>query len=158
MTTDTTMSGPEAASAIRAHHAELHDTLRTRVTALVDAVRGGDGREAVTAAKAGVLAFLDGELLPHASAEERTLYRAADDGGSALLVEAMRGEHRDLVARVEALRDVAEALGAATAASAILALFASHLRKENELILPALLARPDVSLADLLDGMHELVG
>ena len=145
----------EAAAAIRAHHAELHATLRTRVLGLVDAAAaGGD----FGTARAAVLEFLDDELLPHAAAEERTLYRAAEAGSSALLVEAMRAEHVDLAARVEALRDADLRLATATAASVVLALFESHLRKENELLIPALLARADVSLADLLAGMHQLVG
>jgi hypothetical protein len=56
------------------------------------------------------------------------------------------------------LRGTADALDAVTGASAILALFESHLSKENDLLIPALVANPDVSLADLLSGMHELVG
>ena len=151
----TNTTGLDAAAAIRAHHAELHDGLRTRVIALVATVRSGtDHRPAV----GDVLDFLDRELLPHAAAEERTLYRAADTGPSALLVEAMLAEHRDIVGRVAGLRDSHDGLEAATAATAILALFESHLAKENDRLIPALLARPDVSLGDLLAGMHELVG
>ncbi len=148
-------TGLDAAASIRAHHEELHDGLRMRVIALVAAVR--DASDAGPATDA-VLAFLDGELLPHAAAEERTLYRAADSGPSALLVEAMQAEHRDIVARVDGLRHVDEPLEAATAASAILALFESHLAKENDRLIPALLVRPDLFLGDLLAGMHELVG
>ncbi|HET7026758.1 MAG TPA: hemerythrin domain-containing protein [Candidatus Limnocylindrales bacterium] len=147
--------GLQAAAAIRDHHAQLHDTLRTRVVALIADVR--EGRDP-RAARKDVLEFLDSELLPHAAAEERTLYRAADAGPSALLVEAMRAEHGDIVGRVGGLRNADTPLVAATGASVVLALFESHLRKENELLIPALLARPDVSLADLLAGMHELVG
>jgi hemerythrin HHE cation binding domain-containing protein len=151
----TNTTGLDAAAAIRAHHAELHEGLRMRVVALVAAVRGGsDHRPAVDA----VLEFLDRELLPHAAAEERTLYRAADTGPTAILVDAMQAEHRDIVGRVGRLRDRPDGLGAATIASAILALFESHLAKENDRLIPALLARPDVSLGDLLAGMHELVG
>lgn len=46
----------------------------------------------------------------------------------------------------------------ATNASAVLALFESHLSKENDLLLPALLMDPNVDLGELLAGMHELVG
>jgi hypothetical protein len=44
------------------------------------------------------------------------------------------------------------------AARALSALFEAHLAKENDLILPLLLAADDISLAGLLDGMHDLLG
>jgi hypothetical protein len=40
----------------------------------------------------------------------------------------------------------------------VLALFEAHLWKENELLVPALVADPSVDLGRLLSGMHELVG
>jgi iron-sulfur cluster repair protein YtfE (RIC family) len=149
------LADEEAAAAIRAHHVELNDDLRARVAALGDAVRSGSGH---TAARAAVVAYLDDELLPHAAAEETALYPAGATGITAMLVRAMRDEHRNLVGRVGELRGTTDALDAATGASAILALFESHLSKENDLLIPALVANPDVSLADLLRGMHELVG
>ncbi|MEO5918123.1 MAG: hemerythrin domain-containing protein [Candidatus Limnocylindrales bacterium] len=148
-------SDADAATAIRAHHRELHDELRTRVLDAVDTARAGGP---VGDARESVLAFLDGELLPHAAAEEAALYPAGDTGSSELLVRAMRDEHRNLIAHVDRLRTASDGIATATIASAILALFESHLSKENDLLVPALLARPDVSLAALLDGMHELVG
>jgi hypothetical protein len=102
--------------------------------------------------------YLVRELLPPAAAELRRLSGGGAAGTSALLVEAMRTEHRDIVGRVDGLRRTTAPLEAATVASAILALFESHLSKENDRLIPALLARPDVSLGDLLAGMHELVG
>jgi hypothetical protein len=150
-----TPSPLEAAAAIRAHHAELHDGLRDRVIALAAAARQGTPFEAERQA---IVAFLDAEILPHAKAEEETLYPAADTGASALLVEAMRAEHRDLVGRVGELRSAADPIAAVSGASAILALFESHLAKENDRLIPALLALPGVSLGELLAGMHELVG
>jgi hypothetical protein len=104
------------------------------------------------------VAYLDTEIVPHAAAEERTLYPAADAGPAALLVDAMRAEHRDLMGRVTQLRSAPDPIAAVAGASAIAALFASHLAKENDRLIPALLAMPDVSLGDLLAGMHELVG
>ncbi len=145
----------EAAAAIMAHHAELHDGLHERVTELLDAARHDcpcEGRGE------GIVAFLDREILPHAAAEEQTLYPAADRGSSAILVEAMRAEHRDLTGRVAELRSAPDLIAAVSEASAILALFESHLAKENDRLIPALLSLPDVSLGELLAGMHELVG
>lgn len=145
----------QAAAAIRAHHRELHDGLRSRVLVVEDTVRDarphGDAQDSV-------LAYLDGELLPHAAAEEVALYPAGDIGAGELLVRAMRDEHRNLIAHVERLRTASDGITAVTTANAILALFESHLSKENDLLIPALLANPDISLATLLGGMHELVG
>ncbi|MGH2466478.1 MAG: DUF2249 domain-containing protein, partial [Candidatus Limnocylindrales bacterium] len=59
---------------------------------------------------------------------------------------------------VEAFRSAAGGLAAATAGAAIQALFEAHLWKENELLIPVLVADPTVSLTELLAGMHELVG
>jgi iron-sulfur cluster repair protein YtfE (RIC family) len=149
------MTNERAADAIRAHHAELAATLRQGVTALVAAAQA---RQPHADAQRAVVEFLDSELLPHASAEEQALYPAGDGGGTAMLVRSMRDEHVNLVAHVDAFRSEADGVAAACAASAILALFESHLHKENDLLIPALVADPSVSLADLLGGMHELLG
>ncbi|MHB8398113.1 MAG: hemerythrin domain-containing protein [Candidatus Limnocylindrales bacterium] len=145
----------EAAAAIRAHHDELRDTLRARVGDLRDAVRAGRPRGV---SERAVLGYLEGDLLPHAAAEEATLYPAGDTGLTALLVRAMREEHKGIIAHVERLRGTADGLEAVATASAILALFEAHLWKENELLIPALVADPSVSLGELLSGLHELVG
>jgi hypothetical protein len=70
----------------------------------------------------------------------------------------MSDEHRDIVAHVADLRVAGDALAATVTASALLALFESHLAKENDYLIPALVADPDVDLGVLLEGMHELVG
>lgn len=149
------LADDEAAAAIRAHHVELNEDLRTRVSALGDAIRSGTDH---ARAQDAVIAYLDDEVLPHAAAEETALYPAGDTGITAMLVRAMRDEHRNLVGHVGELRATTGALDAAMRATAILALFESHLSKENDLLIPALVANPDVVLSDLLRGMHELVG
>lgn len=150
-----TFTDAQAADAMRTHHAELEMGLRRRVAGLGAAVQA---RQPHFAEQQAVLDFLEGELLPHAIAEERTLYPAGDTGVTALLVRAMRDEHRNLVAHVDAFRDASDAVQAIGLGSAILALFESHLTKENDLLIPALVADENVSLADLLGGMHELLG
>jgi hypothetical protein len=150
-----TLNDAEAAGAIREHHAELQAALRERVVALQDAVRDGHSHERLQRA---TLAFLDTELLPHAAAEERSIYPAGDRGVTAMLVHAMLEEHRNLIAHVAGLRKSTDAIEAVGIASAILALFESHLSKENDLLLPALMADPSVSLGELLGGMHEILG
>ncbi len=149
------LTSEEAAAAIRSHHVELRNGLASRVLALRGAVQAGN---AFDAAQRDVLAFLDGEILPHAKAEEATLYAAGDSGPAALLVRAMREEHRNLIGHVGELRSARQGVEAASIATAILALFEAHLWKENDLLLPALVAAPNVTLAELLEGMHELIG
>jgi uncharacterized protein (DUF2249 family) len=61
-------------------------------------------------------------------------------------------------ALVDELEQAPTPVRAAAAARALRSLFESHLAKENELVLPLLAADPAVSVADLLGGMHELLG
>jgi iron-sulfur cluster repair protein YtfE (RIC family) len=150
-----TTADQQAADAIRAHHTEMQRELRSRAEALVNAVRAGDG---FGEAHRQVVAYLTDELLPHATAEEEALYPAGDTGLTALLVRSMREEHRFIIAAVDRLRQASDAIAAAASASAVLALFEAHLWKENELLVPALVADPSVDLNRLLAGMHELVG
>lgn len=151
----TTMTDQQAADAIRAHHGQMAVALRGLVADLEAAVRTQRDHRA---AHDGLLAYLRDELLPHAIAEEGTLYRAADAGPAAMLVQAMRDEHVDLIEKVDAFDGVTDALEALALARVILALFYSHLHKENDLLVPALQADASVSLAELLGGMHELLG
>ena len=150
-----TTADQQAADAIRAHHTEMQGELRSRTEALIAAARAG---EPFGAPHGRVMAYLTDELLPHAKAEEEALYPAGDTGLTALLVRSMREEHRFIIAAVDRLRQAADAVGAAASASAVLALFEAHLWKENELLVPALVADPSVDLGRLLSGMHELVG
>ena len=150
-----TMTDAQAADAIRAHHAQMQADLRSRVDALIAAVRDGAPH---AAAQQQVLEYLRGELLPHATAEEGALYPAADAGIAALLIRSMRDEHRNLIARAEELGSAEDGVSAATHAAAISALFESHLHKENDLLVPALVADANVSISELLAGMHELIG
>jgi uncharacterized protein (DUF2249 family) len=145
-----------AERAIRGHHAAMDAELSALVGALVDAAAAGRDGEGERAA---LLRWLDEDLVPHAAAEERALYpvAAATVWGHAL-VDGMLREHVAIVEAVEKLRSALGPVRAAAAANAVRALFAVHLVKENELIVPPLVASADVSVAHLLDGMHELLG
>ena len=80
--------------ALLARHAELQGVLEHWAGVLAaTAISSGPVRPARNLLRA----FLADEVLPHARAEERTLYRAARrDPGASLLVQALIGEHRDL--------------------------------------------------------------
>ncbi|MNY79175.1 hypothetical protein D3C86_2196970 [compost metagenome] len=58
---------------------------------------------------------------------------------------------------VERLR-VAQGVQAAATGAAIHELFAVHLDKENRLLMPFIVQSPELSLADSVEGLHELVG
>jgi uncharacterized protein (DUF2249 family) len=142
-----------AVETVRSHHAELAGALTAKVSALTAAVRnGGDA----TSARDDLAAWCAGDLLPHARAEEKALYPAAlAIPRSRMLVEAMIAEHQVLTDLADQVARATDALQAVGAATALQTLFDSHLEKENERVLPVLAEASDVSLAELLKGMHE---
>jgi uncharacterized protein (DUF2249 family)/hemerythrin-like domain-containing protein len=146
----------EAAAAVEQHHAQMSGALAVRAEALATAAR--TGRE-VDEARHDLVRWCRTELVPHALAEESTMYRAAgamDEGR--LLVEAMLVEHQRIVGLVDALEETTDAVTGAALARALRELFEAHLAKENDQVLPLLVSSPSVSVADLLGGMHELLG
>lgn len=147
-----------AAEAVVRHHTELAATLDRHVTELRQAAEFGTLREAWQR-RDELTGWLDAELLPHARAEEAALYpAAAAQPEGRLLVAGMLGEHQAITALVAELAQVASPVAAAAAARALQAVFANHLAKENDLVVPLLVAAEEVSLAGLLDGMHDLIG
>ncbi|MFF1272748.1 DUF2249 domain-containing protein [Streptomyces marokkonensis] len=160
MSTLTLASDPKdaaAVEAVEAHHAQLAGELAGRVAMLI-AAADRDPAEA-DEVRSGLVAFCDKDLIPHAVAEEGTFYAAARELPEArLLIDGMLAEHRRLTALVGALRETGSAVRAAADGRALQVLFEEHLEKENTLVLPPLAAAPDISLADLLAGMHELLG
>lgn len=147
-----------AAAAVEQHHAEMAGQLQGLVEQLLTDVEDGGAAAAGTAREA-VVAWLRGDLLPHAAAEEKAMYPAVHgtDRGR-LLVDGMLAEHVSIGALVDEIEQAATPVRAAAAARALQVLFESHLAKENELVLPLLAADPAVSVAALLGGMHELLG
>jgi uncharacterized protein (DUF2249 family) len=147
-----------AAAAVEQHHAEMAATLGRKVEDLVVAVAAGDAA-AIAGANEALVGWCLRELLPHALAEEKAMYPAAHDTVEGrLLVTGMLAEHGVIVGLVEEVAEQADPVRAAAAANALLVMFQSHLAKENELVLPLLASKADVSVAELLAGMHELLG
>lgn len=147
----------QASAAVLAHHAELDQRLGQLVEAVL--ASGTAGGPTAHQAATGLVSFATTELLPHAAAEEGTLYRAASEHEQArLLVSAMLDEHRVLAELVEQVRSGTDPARVAGSARALQVLFGVHLSKENTLVLPLLVEDPHVSVADLLHGMHELLG
>ena len=141
--------------AIRTHHQQLEQAVAAGALAVRDAAdRLGD----VAPARDALVLLMLQEVLPHAAAEESTLYDVgATLPDTALLVRAMVAEHRRLEALVNELARARTSGAMAASAGGVRALFEAHLAKENDTLLPALVAH-DVDLARLLDGMHEILG
>jgi quercetin dioxygenase-like cupin family protein len=141
-------------TAIRAHHGQLAEQLRAHVDAAVNAARSG----AYGGERDALVDWCRSELLPHASAEEQALYRpAANLEPTRLLIAAMIAEHRALERLVNDLAFASDSAQVSGQAVATQALFAVHLGKENDLLLPAL-DQAGVNLSAVLHGMHEILG
>ena len=145
-----------AVETVKAHHAKLAGALRARTGTVLEAARQGQD---VAAARDALLAWASDELLPHAAAEEQTLYAAAAERPEGrLLVEALVADHRAIKELVDRLARPADAVTTAAAAAGLEATFLTHMEKENEQVLPLLAADRAVSVADLVAGMHEELG
>ena len=145
----------EAMDAVENHHAQMSGELALLVANLLNAPAGGDA----TSARDRLTAWARESLVPHAMAEERSLYPAGRElTAGRLLVDAMLAEHIAIVAMVDEVEKAATHMGAAASGRALQALFAVHLDKENDQLLPLLAASADHSVADLLAGMHEVLG
>ena len=145
-----------AVEAIREHHAAMAAALGARVSAVQQAARSGQD---VTAARDAVVAWSRDELLPHAAAEEQTVYAAAAERPEGrLLIEALVADHRVIAGLVDRVADAADAITAVGAAASLESLFLAHMAKENEQVLPLLAAEPSVSVSELLGGMHHELG
>jgi uncharacterized protein (DUF2249 family) len=141
--------------AIREHHGHLG---RTMADHAVTIERSVDQLSSPSARQAVLVEFCTEEVLPHATAEEGTLYRAAEELPSTrLLVRAMQREHTVLQSLVGDLESAHTSGEVVAAAAALNALFHAHLEKENNLLLPALVDA-DVDLDSLLAGMHDIIG
>jgi uncharacterized protein (DUF2249 family)/hemerythrin-like domain-containing protein len=152
-----TITGTEAYEAMLTHHRLLSEQLSTRAAAVSEAVATGRRHDA---AVAEMIAYLAEEVLPHAIAEEETIYPAVAAARPDLTgtVSEMVAEHGTLSAFAEALAGLAEGHAAAEKARQIANLFGAHAARENNVLLPALLTGDDVDLAALLAQMHRRAG
>jgi uncharacterized protein (DUF2249 family) len=147
-----------AGELVERHHSELARALVRQVESL-SATAAARQWHAADKARVQLVEWCRTELVPHALAEEQTLYaEAAKRDDARLLVEAMLAEHQVIIGLVDNLATTTDDTRAAELARALSVLFGSHLAKENGQLLPILLAAPDVSVAQLLAGMHELTG
>ena len=133
------------------HHAMLRRGLERRAGTLCEAVQSGVPFERQMTI---LRDYLADEILPHAEAEERTLYPAVvTQARGSELVRALAAEHHALAYLAGRLQPGADRTEATTAAERIATLFAGHVAKENDLLLPALTGA-GADLAALLAEMH----
>jgi uncharacterized protein (DUF2249 family)/iron-sulfur cluster repair protein YtfE (RIC family) len=151
----TTITATEAYEAMLEHHKRLGEELAGRAGAVTGAVAA---QRPYGAAVAGLIAYLAEEVLPHAAAEEKTIYPAAARAGLAGTVEEMIAEHVTLASASARLAALTDGTAAAGQAQEIAALFTAHAAKENDVLLPALLGDRSADLAALLEQMHGSAG
>lgn len=150
-----TITATEAYEAMLEHHKRLGEELAGRADAVSGEVAAG---RPYGAAVAGLVAYLAEEVLPHAAAEEKTIYPAAARAGLAGTVEEMIAEHVTLSALGTQIAALTDGEAAAGQAQQIAGLFTAHAARENDVLLPALLTDKSADLAGLLAQMHDSTG
>jgi uncharacterized protein (DUF2249 family) len=147
-----TLTATEAYEAMRSHHRQLSEQLTERATAVASAVAA---RQPHRPAVADLVGFMEAEVLPHAAAEEATIYPAAAAHAElAATVEAMTAEHKSLSAAASRLGGLSDGAEAADQAEWIAELFTSHAAVENDVLLPVLVRDEEADLGALLGEMH----
>ncbi len=133
----------QVGQAIRAHHRELSDTLKTQAEALAD------GR--TNANPQALVEFLEKDLLPHARGEEKSLYPVVDElvRDHSKATATMNIDHEIIGKYVRQIKETAQSLntapdverpalrrGLGRLALKLDALFELHLQKEERVYLP----------------------
>ncbi|MEO7125226.1 MAG: DUF2249 domain-containing protein [Nakamurella sp.] len=152
-----TQTPPDAAAidAIRQHGHELADRLCTLANAVTQAVADGDDGQTEALS---LFSWYRGDLLPQFRATEATVYaRGREREATALLVQALTSDHVQMKELFEELDSVDDSGRAAALAGAAKAVYAAHLAKESDLLLPAL-AKAGVAMAELVSDRPELAG
>jgi len=153
-TTETATTDTRAADAVRAHHERMVDEL-TELAAALASSEGDDHARA----RGALVSWTRGELVPHALGEERTFYSAAATlEAGRLLVDSLVADHRVILGVLDALEASTDPAVTAAWADALVRVFSAHAHKENDLVLPLLVASPGVSVADELHAMHGHAG
>jgi len=141
------------ADELRAHHGVMIEDLDRLSAGLVAAA--GSGHEPA-AAKRDLEQWVREVLVPHAEGEEATTYRAASElPAGELLIMSMLAEHQLIRTIARQISEADDPAAAGAFARALFEIFDSHQRKENDIILPLLVASDAVSLVDLVADSHD---
>lgn len=142
----------DAYDAIVAHHATLTEDVNNLAELIASKVEYGESEEPL---KSDLIKYFDSEVVPHALAEEHSIYEAAEAKvGLADLIAEMTQEHKILIGELTELKRDSDATK--VHANRLASLFSQHVAKENELILPILLDSNEVDLTVVLSEMHQL--
>jgi uncharacterized protein (DUF2249 family)/hemerythrin-like domain-containing protein len=151
----------EAYQAMLRHHHGLVDGVKSRSFAIGASL---GSQESLGTRVADLVNFMELEVIPHAEAEEHSIYQVAVEVLElGELIGSMIDEHRQLQGQLEALKAVKDFNGdievaVVDAAKRISELFSRHVIDENEEILGRLLSNPDVDLVEVLREMEQLFG
>lgn len=153
MTTQQMTSHPTDDAALAEHLKEHHSAMVTELDRLSSALQRPADHAAAVSTRAALSKWLATVLIPHAAAEEKTSYRAADQlpAGHALIT-AMLMEHVLIRRLAELFETSLGAEAAAAYARALFEVFECHQRVENHIIFPLLVADPSVSLVEVMSG------
>ena len=122
-------------SAIEAHHAEMAQ----RLSALANSMTKGASPEARSQLEKEFSGYFRSDILPHAQAEENSVYLRAQKVGLAEVVETMLFEHGYLRAKIDEFETLSGSEQAAVSL-VISEVFSLHAQKENRFILPQVLS------------------
>lgn len=151
-TEDRVRTNHEVADRMRRHHAAMAAATQERVAALEQAAAG---EAAWQTARDAVVSYVRSDIVPHAKAEESTIYaEAAKRPELAPLVQAMTLEHGAILERLAAIERARSAVEALRAGAGLETLFAAHAGIENDVILAQLEIDPAADLTDVLARMH----
>jgi hypothetical protein len=140
------------ADELRAHHAVMIRDLDGLSAGLVTAAESGTDS---AGAKRELEQWVTEVLVPHAEEEEATTYRAAGElPAGELLIMSMLAEHELIRTIARHMSEADDPAASGAFARALFDIFDSHQRKENEIILPLLVASDTVSLVEVMASSH----
>jgi hypothetical protein len=140
------------AEELRAHHAKMIGDVDRLTSRLLDAALGGGD---TGTARRELEHWIADVLVPHAEEEEATTYRACSGlAEGRLLIESMLAEHVLIRKTADAVSAADHPVAAAAYGRALFEIFDSHQRKENDIILPLLVASDQVRLVEVMAGSH----
>ena len=142
----------QALKTMYGHHEELVSGVLQRTSRVLENLQSptsfGEGL--------GELVFyIEREVLNHAKAEEETIYVLAKTQlALAAIIDEMIQEHEKISVLTRSLKEVPSGPKWIVYALELNSLFASHVTKENVVVLPALVRDSSIDLAQLLHEMH----
>ena len=147
------MTNQETAVKMRQHHASMV----AQLSALNHRLQSQNGQaEKMAQTRDAIVEFAISELLPHAAAEESTIYRAAQNvDGFLVFVRSMIDEHQVLREIIDSLKSATTDATMVSFAGALDSLFTWHAEKENRFIIDDFAKRDTIDLSTILGAMHQ---